>query len=42
MDKSVQFNEYRNEYKEFYYNSFSLTEDNEAIYLEYDFEIPNL
>ena len=42
MDKSVQFNEYRNKYREFYYNSFLLTEDNEAIYLEYDFEIPNL
>ena len=42
MDKSVQFTEYRNKYKEFYYNSFSLTEDNEAIYLEYDFEIPEL
>ena len=42
MDKSVQFNEYRNKYKEFYYNSFSLTEDNDAIYLEYDFEIPGL
>ena len=42
MDKSVQFNEYRNKYKEFYYNSFSLTEDSEAIYLEYDFEITGL
>lgn len=42
MDKSVQFNEYRNKYKEFYYNSFSLTEDSEAIHLEYDFEIPGL
>ena len=42
MDKSVQFNEYRNKYKEFYYNSFSLTEDTGAVYLEYDFEIPGL
>lgn len=42
MDKSVQFKEYRNKYKEFYYNSFSLTEDSEAIYLEYDFEITGL
>ena len=42
MDKSVQFNEYRSKYKEFYYNSFSLTEDSDAIYLEYDFEIPGL
>ena len=42
MDKSVQFLQYRNEYKVFYYNSFSLTEDNEAVYLEYNFEIPGL
>ena len=42
MDKSVQFTQYRNEYKEFYYNSFALTEDSEAIYIEYDFEIPGL
>jgi len=42
MDKSVQFIQYRSEYKEFYYNSFSLTEDDEAIYLEYDFEIHGL
>ena len=42
MDKSVQFNDYRNRYKEFCYNSFSLTEDSEAIYLEYDFEITGL
>lgn len=42
MDKFVQFREYRDKYKAFYYNSFSLTEDREAIYLEYDFEIPGL
>lgn len=42
MDKSVQFKEYRNEYKVFCYNSFSLTEDEGAIYLEYEFEIPSL
>lgn len=42
MDKSVQFKQYRNEYKEFYYNSFSLIEDEKAIYLEYDFEILGL
>ncbi len=42
MDKSLQFEEYRSKYKEFYYNSYSLHEDNEAIYLEYDFEIPGL
>ena len=42
MDKSLQFIEYRNKYKEFYYNSYSISEDNEAIYLQYDFEIPGL
>ena len=42
MDKSVQFTQYRDEYKFFYYNSFSLSEDSRAIYLEYDFEIPGL
>lgn len=42
MDKSLQFNQYRNEYKEFYYNSYSTKEDDTAIYLEFDFEIPGL
>ena len=42
MDKSLQFNEYREKYKDFYYNSYSITDDNEAIYLNYQFEIPNL
>lgn len=42
MDKSLEFNKFRSEYKEFYYNSFSLTEDGDAIFLEYDFEIPGL
>lgn len=42
MDKSLEFDKFRSEYKEFYYNSFSLTEDGDAIFLEYDFEIPGL
>ena len=42
MDKSIEFNEYREKYKEFYYNSYEIREDDEAIYLEYDFEILNL
>ncbi len=42
MDKSQQFNEYREKYKEFYYNSYSINEDDAAIYLEYEFEIPGL
>lgn len=42
MDKSLEFDKFRSEYKEFYYNSFSLTEDGDAIFLEYDFKIPGL
>ena len=42
MDNALKFEQYRNKYKEFYYNSYSLTEDAEAIYLEFDFEIPEL
>lgn len=42
MDNSLKFEQYRKEYKEFIYNSYSLTEDEEAIYLQYDFQIPKL
>ena len=42
VDNSSKFNELRNKYKEFYYNSYSLSEDKNAIYLKYEFEIPNL
>ena len=42
MDKSSDFIKFREVYKEFYYNKYSIKEDNEAIYLEYEFEIPNL
>ena len=42
MDKSENFREYREKYNEFYYNGYSLTEDRDSIYLEYEFEIPNL
>ena len=42
MDKSIEFNLYREKYKEFYYNSYSIKEDEEALFLEYEFEIPNL
>ncbi len=42
MDKSKQFDEYRNRYKEFYYNRYSIREDEQAIYIEYEFEIPEL
>ena len=42
MDKSMNFIEYREKYKEFYFNRYLIKEDNESIYLEYEFEIPNL
>jgi len=42
MDKSLNFEEYRKKHPEFYYNSYNISEDNEAIYLEFDFEIPKL
>ena len=42
MDNSLKYIEFRNKYKEFYYNNFNLREDNEAIYIEFEFEIPNL
>ena len=42
MDKSLQFEQYRKEYKEFYFNNYWIKEDNENIYLEYEFEIPGL
>ena len=42
MDKSEQFKQYREMYKEFYFNNYEITEDDDAIYLEYEFEIPGL
>lgn len=42
MDKSLEFKQFRKEYKEFYYNSYSIKEDEEAIYIEFEFEIQNL
>ncbi len=42
MDNSLKFQEYRNKYKEFYFNNYSVKQDSEAIYLQYEFEIPNL
>ena len=42
MDNSLKFEEYRNKYKEFYFNNYSVKQDDEAIYLQYEFEIPNL
>ena len=42
MDMSLQFKQYREKYKEFHFNSYLVTDDDDAIYLEYEFEIPGL
>lgn len=42
MVKSLEFKQYRQMYKEFWYNSYSSYEDEKAIYLEYEFEILDL
>ena len=42
MDNSLKYENYRKKYKEFLYNDYTLTEDDEAVYLEFDFEIPGL
>ena len=42
MDKKLEFKECREKYKEFWYNSYSSYEDEQSIYLEYEFEIPGL
>jgi hypothetical protein len=42
MDKSLKFKEYRKQYVEFYYNSYSINEDEKVIYIEYEFEIQKL
>lgn len=42
MDNFLKFKKFREQYKEFYYNSYSIIEDKEAIIIEFEFEIPNL
>ncbi len=42
MDNSQKFIQYRQEYQEFHFNKYVITDDTKAIYLEYDFEIPEL
>lgn len=42
MDKSLKFKQYREEYKEFHFNSYSVFDDNEAIYVQFEFEIVGL
>lgn len=42
MDKSLKFKQYRDEYKEFHFNSYSISDDKENIYIEFEFEIVGL
>jgi len=42
MDKTLQFEQYRNKYKEFHFNSYLITEKEKEIHIEYEFEIPGL
>lgn len=42
MDKSIQFKEYREKYKEFYFNNYEIEESEEEIIIKYEFEIPGL
>ena len=42
MDNFLKFKKFREQYKKFYYNSYSIIEDKEAIIIEFEFEIPNL
>lgn len=42
MNKSKEFIKFREKHSEFFYNTYSISEDNEFIYLKYEFEIPNL
>lgn len=42
MDKSLKFEQCREEYKEFRFNSYSISDDSEAIYIQFEFEIVGL
>ena len=42
MDNSEKFLGLRDKYKEFFYNRYQISEDNDAIYLDFEFEIPGL
>ena len=42
MNNFLKFTQYRENYTEFYYNNYSISEDSETIYIEFDFEIANL
>ena len=42
MNNENKFLEYRKKYQEFIYNSYSIREDDDSIYIEFDFEVPGL
>ena len=42
MDNNTRVYELRNKYNEFRYKSYSISEDEDNIYLRYNFEITNL
>lgn len=42
MDKSLEFKKYRDTYKEFHYNTYSINQDENTIYIQYEFEILGL
>lgn len=42
MDKSMQFKEFREKYTDFYFNNYSIKENEQEIYIQYEFEIKNL
>ena len=42
MDRSHEFINLRSKYRDFYYNDFKINEDQNAIYIEFEFEIPGL
>ena len=42
MDKSKQFEQFRKEYNTFKFKKYTIDEDNEAINIQYDFEITDL
>ena len=42
MDNSVKFKQYREKYKEFHYNSYSILEEEKEYILQFEFEIPGL
>ena len=42
MDNSNKYIELREQFKEFHYNNYLITQDEDGIYLEFNFEIPGL